>query len=68
MSERRGNEQFCFKNDRRALYGDRSTMILALPLMLRYNNEKGYGWKYFFYAFYPLHTFALFYFANKWAG
>lgn len=45
-----------------------STMILALPLMLRYNNEKGYGWKYFFYAFYPLHTFALFYFANKWAG
>lgn len=39
-------------------------MILALPLMLRYNNEKGYGMKYFFYIFYPAHTFALFYLAN----
>ncbi len=39
-------------------------MILALPLMLRYNNEKGPGMKWFFYVFYPAHTFALFYLAN----
>lgn len=39
-------------------------MILALPLMLRYNNQKGYGMKYFFYIFYPVHTFLLFYLAN----
>ncbi len=39
-------------------------MIAALPLMLRYNNEKGYGMKYFFYVFYPAHTFLLFYIAN----
>jgi len=39
-------------------------MIAALPLMMRYNNEKGYGMKYFFYLFYPAHTFLLFYIAN----
>lgn len=39
-------------------------MILALPLMLRYNNQKGYGMKYFFYVFYPAHVFVLFYLAN----
>jgi len=39
-------------------------MIAALPLMMRYNNEKGYGMKYFFYIFYPAHTFLLFYIAN----
>lgn len=39
-------------------------MIAALPLMLRYNNQKGYGMKYFFYIFYPAHTFLLFYIAN----
>lgn len=39
-------------------------MIAALPLMMRYNNEKGYGMKYFFYIFYPAHTFLLFYVAN----
>lgn len=39
-------------------------MIGALPLMMRYNNEKGYGMKYFFYIFYPAHTFLLFYIAN----
>lgn len=36
-------------------------MIAALPLMLRYNNQKGPGMKYFFYIFYPAHTFLLFY-------
>lgn len=39
-------------------------MIAALPLMMRYNNKKGYGMKYFFYLFYPAHTFLLFYIAN----
>lgn len=39
-------------------------MIAALPLMMCYNNEKGYGMKYFFYIFYPAHTFLLFYIAN----
>lgn len=39
-------------------------MIAALPLMMCYNNEKGYGMKYFFYVFYPAHTFLLFYIAN----
>lgn len=39
-------------------------MILALPVMLRYNRRKGPGMKYFFYVFYPAHTFLLFYLAN----
>ena len=39
-------------------------MIIALPLMLKYNNKKGPGLKYFFYFFYPAHTFILFYLAN----
>lgn len=39
-------------------------MIFALPLMLRYNHQKGPGMKYFFYIFYPAHTFVLFYLAN----
>ena len=39
-------------------------MIAALPLMLRYNNKKGPGMKYFFYTFYPAHTVLLFYLAN----
>jgi len=39
-------------------------MILALPFMLCYNNEKGPGMKYFFYIFYPTHVFILFYITN----
>ncbi|KLU58959.1 TraX protein [Peptococcaceae bacterium CEB3] len=39
-------------------------MIIALPLMLAYNGEKGRSLKYFFYAFYPLHTWILFLIAN----
>lgn len=39
-------------------------MVLALPLMLRFNNQKGQGMKYFFYFFYPAHAFVLFYLAN----
>lgn len=41
-----------------------SFMVLALPLMLRYNNEKGPSMKWFFYFFYPAHSFLLFYLAN----
>ncbi len=49
-----------------ALYGvvSQAFMIIALPFMLKYNNEKGPGLKYFFYIFYPAHTFILFYLAN----
>ena len=39
-------------------------MVLALPLMLRYNGEKGPGLKWFFYLFYPAHTCFLFFLAN----
>ena len=39
-------------------------MAVSLPLMLRYNGEKGRGMKWFFYIFYPAHTFLLFYVAN----
>lgn len=47
-------------------YGNASQwlMIFSLPLMLRYNNQKGPGMKYFFYLFYPAHIFLLFYLAN----
>lgn len=33
-------------------------MILALPLILLYNNEKGPSRKWFFYIFYPAHIYA----------
>lgn len=39
-------------------------MVLALLFMLLYNRQKGRGWKWFFYIFYPLHVFILFYLAN----
>lgn len=39
-------------------------MVLALPFILRYNGERGRSFKYFFYMFYPAHTFLLFYLAN----
>lgn len=39
-------------------------MVLALPLILRYNGKRGRSFKYFFYIFYPAHTFLLFYLGN----
>lgn len=39
-------------------------MVFVLPLILRYNGEKGPGWKWFFYIFYPAHTSFLFLLAN----
>jgi len=34
-------------------------MILAVPFILLYNGEKGKGSKFFFYAYYPLHRYAI---------
>lgn len=34
-------------------------MLLALPLLLLYNGKKGFGFKYFFYYFYPIHIIIL---------
>lgn len=34
-------------------------MLLALPLMLLYNGERGRGMKYLFYAYYPAHVYVL---------
>lgn len=45
-------------------FAPQSFMIFALPFMLRYNQQKGPGLKYFFYFFYPAHAFLLFYLAN----
>ncbi len=39
-------------------------MIIALPLILSYNGERGKSMKYFFYTFYPLHIWILFIIAN----
>lgn len=59
---------FCFGQFSSELlnYGmlSQSFMIIALPIILRYNNEKGHSMKYFFYFFYPAHAFVLFYIAN----
>ncbi len=45
-----------------------SLMVIALPLMLAYNHEKGPGMKYFFYLFYPAHTFLLFWLSGHFSG
>jgi len=34
--------------------------ILAIPLLIMYNNERGKNAKYFFYVFYPLHLIVLY--------
>lgn len=41
---------FLIRNNALQLY-----MLLALPFILLYNNQKGKSLKYYFYAFYPLH-------------
>lgn len=39
-------------------------MVFALPFMLRYNGKRGESFQYFFYIFYPAHTFLLFYLSS----
>ncbi len=34
-------------------------MILAVPVVLLYNGEKGKSYKYFFYLYYPLHRYVI---------
>lgn len=59
---------FClYQFSAESLYGFGATqwmMLFALPLLLRYNGEKGRGWKWFFYFYYPAHTSALFLLAH----
>ena len=38
----------------------RPLSIMALPLVYRYNGQRGIGMKYFFYVFYPLHLLILY--------
>lgn len=40
-------------------------IALALPFLLKYNGEKGPGWKLFFYFFYPAHTLLLFWISAR---
>jgi hypothetical protein len=52
-------EKFSFEN---ALYHSYQwMMIFTIPLMLFYNGEKGHGFKYLFYSYYPSHIFLLFF-------
>ena len=59
---------FCISQFSQEMIGEgtfyQSFMIIALPFMMKYNQEKGPGMKYFFYIFYPAHTTLLFYLAN----
>lgn len=34
-------------------------MLLAIPFILLYNGKKGKSFKYFFYAYYPIHAYVL---------
>ena len=60
---------FCiYQFSAEALYGVfpvQWMMVLALPLILRYNGERGRGWKPFFYVYYPAHTCLLFLLARS---
>lgn len=56
--------------DRMAIFFDyyQWMMIGALPLLLSYNGQKGKGWKYLFYIFYPLHILLLYYIGGILGG
>ena len=63
---------FClYQFSAEALYGGfpvQWMMALVLPLILRYNGERGRSWKWFFYAYYPAHTAFLFLLSNRLFG
>lgn len=42
---------------------DQWMMVFALPLMLAYNGQRGRSMKWFFYAYYPIHLYALYFLA-----
>ena len=60
---------FCvYQFSAEALHGEfpvQWMMVLALPLLLRYNGERGRSWKWFFYLYYPAHTCLLFLLARS---
>lgn len=43
-------------------------MIFALPIMLKYNNQRGYRAKWFFYMFYPAHIIILWFISGNWGA
>lgn len=43
-------------------------MVGALPLLLAYNGQRGKGYKYFFYLYYPVHIIFLYFVGGFWGG
>ena len=41
------------------ILNDQWFMILSLPFILLYNDQRGRKMKYFFYVYYPLHVYLL---------
>ena len=48
-----------FTTDNLFLINFQWLMIGSLPLLMLYNGQKGKGWKWFFYVYYPLHIYGL---------
>lgn len=43
-------------------------MVGALPLLLAYNGQRGKGYQYFFYLYYPAHIVLLYFVGGFWRG